>query len=486
MAIGLTPKYVQEINIDNLDKEHFLIIATSAIEQQDWEITYVNESSIIAHTGFNWRSWNEMITITIEDNVAQIRSECTGSQIIDWGKNKKNVQTLIDNIDLISSQESPESLSEKYAGWEQKYIVNNDEESPFQQNVPFNTKSGFVITPLLIAINIVIFIIMIVSGVHFMQPDSQDLLMWGANFRPMTMEGEWWRLFTACFLHIGLVHLLLNMYALFYIGLILEPILGKVRFLSVYLISGVAASLTSLWWNDLTISAGASGAIFGMYGVFFALLTTNIVNKSMKKAFLMSISLFIIYNILNGLKPGSGIDNAAHIGGLVSGFLMGYALIPSIKKYNNNTIKLSTIGALLLALCITSYTVIQNIQPSDIVKYDKAMEQFVTMEAKAINVFQMPEDTPKEVLLQNIQDNGIRTWEEMKSLLDSCDSYNVPEPIKERNSTLKMYCDLRLKNYKLIYKAINEDTEQYNATIEENERMTEALIKKLSNPQTKK
>jgi len=161
---------------------------------------------------------------------------------------------------------------------------------------------------------------MIISGVHFFMPENQSLLDWGANFKPLTLAGQWWRLFTAIFLHIGIFHLLFNMYALFYIGLLLEPYLGKARFLAAYLISGIAASITSLWWNDLIISAGASGAIFGMYGVFLSLLSTNLLDKSVKKALLTSIAIFVVYNLLNGLKQGSGIDNAAHIGGLVSEF----------------------------------------------------------------------------------------------------------------------------------------------------------------------
>jgi rhomboid protease GluP len=172
---------------------------------------------------------------------------------------------------------------------------------------------------------------MLISGVHILLPENQDLLNWGANFRPMTLEGQWWRLFTACFLHIGILHLLLNMYALLYVGLLLEPYLGKTRFLAAYLISGIAASMTSLWWHDFTISAGASGAIFGMYGVFLALLTTNLLDKSVKKALLTSIAVFVGYNILNGLQPNSGIDNAAHIGGLISGLIIGYAFVPSLR-----------------------------------------------------------------------------------------------------------------------------------------------------------
>jgi len=320
---------------------------------------------------------------------------------------------------------------------------------------------------------------MLISGVHILLPENQDLLNWGANFRPMTLEGQWWRLFTACFLHIGILHLLLNMYALLYIGLLLEPYLGKTRFLAAYLISGIAASMTSLWWHDLTISAGASGAIFGMYGVFLALLTTNLLDKSVKKALLTSIAVFVGYNILNGLKPNSGIDNAAHIGGLLSGFIIGYAFIPSLKQFENKAIKFSTIAALTIALLVSSFTVYQSL-PNDIGKYDEKMKEFVSMESMALEVYNLPEGTPNEKILSEIKDRGLYYWNENIKLIDSFKDLDLPLPIRTRNSKLKEYCELRIKSYELIYKAINEGTDKYQNEIEVYNKKIELIISELT------
>ncbi|MCH5686962.1 rhomboid family intramembrane serine protease [Niabella sp. W65] len=143
---------------------------------------------------------------------------------------------------------------------------------------------------------------MVANGVHFLNPEGETLVRWGANFKPATLDGQWWRLLTNCFIHIGILHLLLNMYALMYIGSLLEPYLGKARFLTSYLLTGIAASITSLWWHDLTISAGASGAIFGMYGLFLAMLTTDLIEKEARKPLLTSIGIFVGYNLLYGLK----------------------------------------------------------------------------------------------------------------------------------------------------------------------------------------
>ena len=143
-----------------------------------------------------------------------------------------------------------------------------------------------------------IFATVVISGVHALFPQGQDLVNWGANYLPATLNGQPWRLLTSTFLHIGVLHLVFNMYALLFIGVLLEPILGKNRFLAAYLVSGIVSSIVSLQWNQVLISAGASGAIFGMYGVFLALLISNFLHKSVRKAFLTCILVFMGYNLI--------------------------------------------------------------------------------------------------------------------------------------------------------------------------------------------
>ena len=348
----------------------------------------------------------------IGEETAQIKSECTGTQVMDWGKNKKNIETLIATIGEVKGQITQEEVQEKFLALETDKIAAEDDvlnrpPSTAKDKISgflsvFTPTEGYFVSPILINLNVGVFIIMILSGVHIMTPESQSLLDWGANFKPLTLEGQWWRLFTATFLHIGILHLLLNMYALLYIGLLLEPYLGKGRFLAAYLISGIAASLASLWWHDVTISAGASGAIFGLYGVFLALLTTKLLDKSVKKALFTSIAFFVGYNLLNGLKPNSGIDNAAHVGGLLSGLLIGYAFIPSLKDFKNLSLKIATIAALVVVLLISSFELFRSL-PNDIVAYDKAMEKFISMESMALEIYELPEETPTEKLLYEIE-----------------------------------------------------------------------------------
>ena len=195
----------------------------------------------------------------------------------------------------------------------------------------FLPREGFYITPIIMDLNILIFIIMVFSGLGFISFKPVDLLTWGANFKPLTTNGEWWRMLTSTFLHGGLMHLLANMYGLLFVGIFLEPLLGKAKYAIIYLTTGIFASMASLYFHEPSVSIGASGAIFGLYGVFLALLLTKVFPKDFSKTFLTSTLIFIGYNLLMGFA-GAGIDNAAHIGGLVSGFIVGLILYPKLKR----------------------------------------------------------------------------------------------------------------------------------------------------------
>jgi rhomboid protease GluP len=191
-------------------------------------------------------------------------------------------------------------------------------------------QKGHFVMQLLIQANLLIFIIMVCTGLGFISFDSADLLKWGADYRPLVVTGEYWRLLTCIFLHEGLMHVLLNMYALFFVGIFLEPVIGSTKFAITYFITGIIASFASIWWHPASVGIGASGAIFGMYGVFLALLTTNIFPRKLKKPFLISTSFFIVYNLLFGII--GNVDNAAHIGGLISGLICGYCMYPMLKN----------------------------------------------------------------------------------------------------------------------------------------------------------
>lgn len=197
----------------------------------------------------------------------------------------------------------------------------------------FNSKK-IVVTPLLVLLNVIIYLWMLFTGVDWIDPDMEDLIHWGANADVLFAEGEYWRLLSSCFVHVGLIHLVMNMGALLYVGSYLERVIGHWRFLLAYLVTGLISSLVSTWWNDNLLSAGASGAVFGMFGVFIALLLSHkVIKEGTRKEMLIIILFYVGYNLVYGLTDE--VDNAAHIGGLLSGLVMGALYIYTLSQSPN-------------------------------------------------------------------------------------------------------------------------------------------------------
>lgn len=184
-----------------------------------------------------------------------------------------------------------------------------------------------VITPALLIANCAVFACTVYAGAGFLQPNGPLLIQWGANYGPRTLDGEWWRLFTSMFLHFGVLHLALNMWALWGMGQLTEKLYGSAYFLVLYVFAGLSGSLASLYWHPNLNSAGASGAIFGVLGGLFAFMVNpkTRIPASVAAVHRKSAVVFIFYNLFNGFAH-AGIDNAAHIGGLVGGFAMGWML----------------------------------------------------------------------------------------------------------------------------------------------------------------
>jgi rhomboid protease GluP len=177
----------------------------------------------------------------------------------------------------------------------------------------------------LLAIIVVVFIVQTLLGGS---TEVEVLIRMGAKFTPLIAAGEYWRLFTSMFLHIGVMHLAFNGYALFIIGTELERLVGPGRFLAIYLLSGLFGSLASYALND-SLAAGASGAIFGIIG---ALAAFFLVHREKLGAWasrrLANIGIVLVFNLIWGFSQPGRIDNVAHIGGLLAGFALGWALAP--------------------------------------------------------------------------------------------------------------------------------------------------------------
>jgi membrane associated rhomboid family serine protease len=186
-----------------------------------------------------------------------------------------------------------------------------------------------VVTLTLIALNVLVYLAMGLSGVSWTDPSVEHAVRWGADFGPLTISGEWWRTLTSTFVHFGIIHIALNMWCLWSLGSSLERFMGRKAFALVYLLTGSAGSLTSTAWNPWRVSAGASGAIFGVAGAFVSYLISKKapIDRSQVRQKLKSLAVFILYNLLHGVA--GNVDNSAHLGGLLAGLILG-SLAPAV------------------------------------------------------------------------------------------------------------------------------------------------------------
>jgi membrane associated rhomboid family serine protease len=183
------------------------------------------------------------------------------------------------------------------------------------------------VTTALVAANLLVFVLAAASGAGWLRPNGARLVLLGSNYTPLTLGGQPWRLLSSTFLHFGLLHVLLVMGVLWLNGRVAERLYGSVRYLLIYLVAGIGASTASVLWHPFVHGAGASGALFGVLGATLAFLARR--PEGIAASFLRTqrlvILLFIATTVLFSLRMPS-IDQVAHLGGLVTGFVLGYLL----------------------------------------------------------------------------------------------------------------------------------------------------------------
>jgi rhomboid protease GluP len=223
-------------------------------------------------------------------------------------------------------------------------------------------------TYVLVGINCLVFLAMIARGVSIVGPTSDQLMFWGAdNAGSVLVQGQWWRIVTAMFVHVGIIHLATNMWCLWNLGLLAEPLMGAAGVLAVYILTGAAGNLLSTfknWWAaypdlmDLMKifhgsvpvdqllglfppGAGASGAVFGIAGALIVLLKSHRLPvppaelKKLRKSviYFAGINLLIpfVFNYgASAVHAGLRIDNMAHLGGFTCGLLFAVPMVPRI------------------------------------------------------------------------------------------------------------------------------------------------------------
>lgn len=211
-------------------------------------------------------------------------------------------------------------------------------------NINFERLSQAKVTSGLMIINIIVFIMMTLSGGS---ENIENLIRFGANSKILVAEGEWWRLFTASFIHIGFFHILFNMYFFYSLGPVFERLFGSMNFLIIYLIAGIFGNLLSFaFGSPYTVSAGASTSLYGMLGLAIGLMATyrdDEIIRSFGASFISVVVINVIYSLL---APGVGIYG--HLGGFVAGFLLA-GIFPIIGREIASPKRLVSLIILLVA-----------------------------------------------------------------------------------------------------------------------------------------
>ncbi|HMG02940.1 MAG TPA: rhomboid family intramembrane serine protease [Edaphobacter sp.] len=220
-------------------------------------------------------------------------------------------------------------------------------------------------TYILVGINCAVFLWMVLRGVDPASPTPGQLIHFGANVPALVLHGQWYRLLSATFVHVGLIHLLTNMWCLWNLGLLGEPLLGPWGMVAVYMLTGVAGNLLSLLVNivmrDLvSVGAGASGAVFGIAGILIVLLSNRKLPipafelHRLRRSVIQFAGLNLVIGLATVLLPVIRIDNSAHVGGFLSGLALGVPLLPRMTsgraRYLARQKLTFAVAALLLAL----------------------------------------------------------------------------------------------------------------------------------------
>ncbi len=489
------PKKEESIALANIESETALAISYQAFKELGWSVLFAGEEILQAQTSNSWNTNPQHVVVVVSGDELIVSSEMIKNELADiTGKNKKNINAFIEAFELAKSNIEPDVIeANKHAINElrsaTKIVMEQEIKEAEEIDKAMNLSgSNMYVTYAIMAINIIIFILMAVNGAGIFEPNGYVHIKWGSNYTPLTLTGDWWRLITNVFIHFGIIHIAMNMYCLYVVGVYLEPMLGKARYIAAYLCTGVLASVVSLWWHKEGVnSAGASGAIFGLYGLFLALLTTKLIPEKVRKAQLQSIGIFVVYNLVYGMK--GGVDNAAHIGGLISGFIVGYLYVISIKKERQEQKAAWVLPLIVIATIATAGVYLNdNKKPDsdrsavlnevrsadyeDAEKYNEALNAISAIEDRAVDPLSDTTLTDPE-LKNKIETVCLPSWAQVEGKLKRMQEYKVSPGMQQKTAKLLEYVELRKKELDVFNRMI--DTGEQQSLIPELNKLREQM-----------
>ncbi|TCC94115.1 rhomboid family intramembrane serine protease [Pedobacter frigiditerrae] len=479
---GYSPKIEKYVPLGDFPPDKYLIIAKQAIGNLGWKLSHISSTGLIAYTPISFQSYSEEITIRIDTNFAIIKSECVGIQMLfnDYGKNALNLDKFFHELAYVEFHLKDiweESLTKFH-----EFIATQDDD--YFEKAPLTVKNkiknvlflffpqkGYVVAPLLVIVNVIyyfIFVLLLIVMIRYLgAQEAEDIRQKassyiGANSRDLVLSGQYWRLITHQFVHWSFMHLFFNMYALVYIGLMIEHKLGGRKFLFVYLLSGICGGLVSLVTHEVGFMAGASGSIMGLFGAFSALLLSKAFEKNATKALFISTIIVTIFMLLNGIRGRT--DNSAHIGGLVAGFVICYIVFN--EKLVKWTIKpivrygLSTGLVLIFSAAVLSLTPQYQYKEFEILQH-----KFTKNSAEFSDVYSIPSSYSKKEKLKIIKESGLDIWADNARIVKKMQALNLN---KSQSAKVEFYAKITAKTTKisvLLYRECQDNNYNYRGEI---------------------
>lgn len=426
---GYSPKIEKYIPLNNFPADKYLIIARQAVINLGWKLSHISSTGLIAYTPLSLPSYSEEIAIRIAGNFVLAKSECIGIQLCftDYGKNAENLDRFFNEFEYVEYH--LEAIWEESLQKFHEFV--NDQDDNYFEKAPLTAKNkiknilylfyprqGYFVTPIIINLNILywIFSIVLISwNIRSPLPDDDFtdvmeniFLKLGVNDRELVLNGQYWRLISHQFIHFSILHLFFNLYTLVYIGLMVEHKLGSKKYLVIYILSGVCGGLVSLIFHKLAIMAGASGAIMGLFGAFLALLHSHAFEKNANKAMLISTLLVTALMLLSGISGDT--DNSAHIGGLVSGYVICYILFNEQHFQKKVSTKRRYTFVAVITLIFTAAVLLRT--PNYQLKtFRKLQYSFDINAADFEQVYNIPDELSKAEKIKHIYKYGISAWQ---------------------------------------------------------------------------
>jgi rhomboid protease GluP len=349
------------------------------------------------------------------------------------------------------------------------------------------------VVPVVVAVNVLLYLAVGLSGADWMNPDPERMLDWGADLWAYTTAGQWWRLLTSAFLHFGLIHLFANMYALASVGPLCERLFGSVFFGVLYFLSAILSGLASIWWDRGAVSAGASGAVFAVFGALIVYVSIHRASfhRGAARSMLQGAVVMVGFNIWYGLNHPN-ISNSAHLGGLAAGLMLGAVLARPLVPAERRQRQTRPRAALGIGLGVAAVAVTVALLPKNHAVVDVGAERafadadvaIVADQNRALATIDRIEAAAKkekwtaERHAEAIEKELVPIWDQMIKRLQGA---VVPpgSQSRERFELLLAYVASRREAYAKLAEAMRsgegDELEQFNALIDRGNRFVEQI-----------